>query len=317
MAFSNYLPSTGLMTWRHPFARIRGASLKERFTQTFRFLAGETQNKNTSRLPHLGFTDYALVLPFVLYAFADATDSLSKIPYIGKGFGFISSLSAGGFWISKQFTYYIVALVGTALCTPGILVAHGLSWFTKYDVDTVANKIQVNQVDSKYCEIDQSTGQLKQNLSQGWKRIGINQLKIGRDQYEFKGVIIKISNVLSTLKAFFKSETSDFSSTHKLLGILIDNKDHPLQSATILIEKLSAGIEGNERYSAIKLDSEANQQAMKKLISCNGLKVTDYVDTWVSHWKPSTASTASSSSTPERNERLEFLNRLEALNLTK
>lgn len=125
-------PLTNLVSKRFPFARILGASLWERFTQTHEFLAGaQFYTKTIFDARHLGLLHYVLVLPFftamLLHIFnriKEATQDIIILNFITK------ILSAIAFFIDA-ISYACVSVISlslVALFSPLIIAVHGVIW---------------------------------------------------------------------------------------------------------------------------------------------------------------------------------------------
>lgn len=128
-------PFTNLGSRQFPLSRIRGASFKERFYQTYEVFRGHYDYENES-WPHFGVAHHGLVVPTALYAAIGLLDFIlvfvDIIPYAGPVLNQVLGILLGvpfvlAFRLLDFAVVVPVAFIMTALSTPFIALAHLLS----------------------------------------------------------------------------------------------------------------------------------------------------------------------------------------------
>jgi len=229
MTLSRYNFFNALGSWRHPFAYMRGATVSGRYSQAFHFLAGDQGDPKTSRQEYLGLIHYVLVLPFVLYLLSDLFSLPSKVPYIGKPFGFVSGVCKFGFVVTHVPTLFVSALLEIPN-TPFIFLAHGLSWFAKYDDGTVAKSITANGVTHVPVEIDARTQRPLKNPDADLKptTAKFTDSKSGKSYR----IYVQETGNPEKLNTFIAGKSADAANHTEVASVLVENIDKPLQSAS-------------------------------------------------------------------------------------
>lgn len=146
----HFSPFTNIGSLQLPWARIRGASLSERYQQTYEVLGGRFKTNNPANPQHIGVVDYALVAPAVARTLCRVSKAIdprvASMPYVGLPLALLNFLTYGALRIADALTHALIVLpiaaLLTVLCTPAILVAHFAFWLAKPDVVQLSEQLQ-------------------------------------------------------------------------------------------------------------------------------------------------------------------------------
>lgn len=145
-------PFTNAGSLMFPWARIRGASLQERFWQTYEIFSGRYFSGYGNK-KHFGIVHFLLVVPLALLLLAHALDALhslifglnsqdkttSRLGYL-VAFAIIGPIIVVDIIIHALIVQPISALL-TVLCTPLILLTHLTCWATNPNVHQLINDL--------------------------------------------------------------------------------------------------------------------------------------------------------------------------------